>query len=57
MYMDAPNQFLTDSDNGFINVSSWLGKGMTMILTKTKLAYRYDDRCTFDANTGDLTCV
>ncbi|PVI01008.1 hypothetical protein DM02DRAFT_671581 [Periconia macrospinosa] len=40
MYMEAPNQFFTDSDGGFINLS-----------------YRYDDRCTFDQETGDLTCV
>ncbi|KAH8714088.1 hypothetical protein GQ44DRAFT_625237, partial [Phaeosphaeriaceae sp. PMI808] len=40
MYMEASNQFFTDSDGEFINLS-----------------YRYDDRCTFDQETGDLTCV
>ncbi|ORY16573.1 hypothetical protein BCR34DRAFT_611436 [Clohesyomyces aquaticus] len=40
MFMAAPNQFFTDSDGGFINLS-----------------YRYDSRCSFDAATGDLTCV
>jgi len=40
MFMDAPNQFFTDSDGGFINLS-----------------YRYDDHCSFDQDTGDLTCT
>ncbi|KAG8161372.1 hypothetical protein KVR01_009636 [Diaporthe batatas] len=39
MYMTANNQFYTESDGGYINLS-----------------YTYSNRCTFDSNTGDLTC-
>ncbi|KAH9203886.1 hypothetical protein DL95DRAFT_320562 [Leptodontidium sp. 2 PMI_412] len=40
MYIAGPNQFFTDSEGGFINLS-----------------YTYNpDRCSFDDNTGDLTC-
>ncbi|KAF7896250.1 hypothetical protein EAF00_006264 [Botryotinia globosa] len=39
MYMTGNNQFYTDSDGGYINLS-----------------YRFNSRCSFDGNTGDLSC-
>ncbi|RYP08443.1 hypothetical protein DL764_001899 [Monosporascus ibericus] len=40
MYVGAPNQFYTHSEGGYINLS-----------------YTYNPaRCSFDQNTGDLTC-
>ncbi|CEI61652.1 unnamed protein product [Fusarium venenatum] len=40
MYIAAPNQFFTEGDGGFINLS-----------------FTHSDRCTFDQETADLTCV
>ncbi|KAL2207796.1 hypothetical protein CC79DRAFT_1397262 [Sarocladium strictum] len=40
MYIAAPNQFFTEGDGGFINLS-----------------FTHTDRCTFDQETADLTCV
>jgi len=39
-YIVAPNQFFTEGDGGFINLS-----------------ITHSDRCTFDSETADLTCV
>ena len=37
MFMDAPNQFLTDTEGGFINVSSEVNTWVTKMLTKQSL--------------------
>jgi hypothetical protein len=58
MYVGHNNQFYTDSEGGYINVSfssSTIPSGSN--LTVLQLAYAYDARyCSFDGSTGDLSC-
>ena len=61
MYMTGNNAFYTHSDGGYINVSvtnitNAIVLGI-VLLTKRKLSYTHNRRCTFDRRTGDLTCA
>jgi hypothetical protein len=56
-YIAAPNQLFTEGDGGFINVSPHSLILIARPLTIRQLSITHSDRCTFDSETVDLTCV